>query len=177
MSYFPKPEKNENDLAIILREDVATRSVAEGQYVSWRGRTGKAKADIQQGDSLSVGLFDYDEDGALNAVIDALPKIIATGMMNGSVRVTIPSDGLYMVLFNNYSGNSQYLGVVINEEAIRTVVNDDGASGNGNPAGYYVGYMSEGDVIRFTTSKSWYTSSPIYTNYTVVRLSGIVQQV
>ena len=75
MSYFPKPEKNENDLAIILREDTATRSVQAGQYVSWRGRTGKAKADIQQGDALSAELFDYEEDGALNTVDSAIKEL------------------------------------------------------------------------------------------------------
>ena len=67
MSYFPKPSLNENDLAIIERGDTAAHSIEAGQYVSWHGRTGKAKAAILQGATLSDSLFDYDEDGVLNA--------------------------------------------------------------------------------------------------------------
>jgi len=67
MSYFPKPSLNENDLAIIERGDTAAHSIEAGQYVSWHGRTGKAKAAILQGTTMSDSLFDYDEDGVLNA--------------------------------------------------------------------------------------------------------------
>ena len=102
MSYFPKPEKNENDLAIILREDTATRSVQAGQYVSWRGRTGKAKADIQQGDALSVGLFDYDEDGALNSMLGVPDYSNTTDILSQSQSTdgfTCPQNGyLYVYL-------------------------------------------------------------------------------
>lgn len=67
MSYFPKPSLNENDLAIIERGGTAAHSIEAGQYVSWHGRTGKAKAAILQGATLDDTLFDYDEDGVLNA--------------------------------------------------------------------------------------------------------------
>ena len=68
MSYFPKPSLNENDLAIIERGDTAIHSIEAGQYVSWKGRTGKAKAAILQGATLIESLFDYEEDGTLNAL-------------------------------------------------------------------------------------------------------------
>lgn len=68
MSYFPKPSLNENDLAIIERGATAAHSIDAGKYVSWHGRTGKAKADILQGATLSSSLFDYDDEGALNAL-------------------------------------------------------------------------------------------------------------
>ena len=66
MSYFPKPSLNENDLAIIERGDTAAHSIEAGQYVSWKGRTGKAKAAILQGATLEDTLFDYSENGVIN---------------------------------------------------------------------------------------------------------------
>lgn len=63
--YFPKPSLNENDLAIIERGDTAAHSIEAGRYVSWHGKTGKAKTAILQGATLSESLFDYDEDGVL----------------------------------------------------------------------------------------------------------------
>lgn len=82
MSYFLKPSLNENDLAIIERGATAAHSIEAGQYVSWHGRTGKAKADILQGATLSESLFDYEEDGTLNALNASLTSNPDTSVPN-----------------------------------------------------------------------------------------------
>lgn len=64
--YFPKPAINENDLAIIERGDTAEHSIEAGQYVSWKGKLGKANSAILQGATLDDSLFDYETDGMLN---------------------------------------------------------------------------------------------------------------
>mgnify|MGYP006958178170 CR=1 FL=1 len=93
--YFPKPSLNENDLAIIERGATADHSIEAGQYVSWHGRTGKAKAAILQGTTLSDSLFDYDEDGMLNHGLEwsTTEKIIGTWIDGRPVYfVAIPID-------------------------------------------------------------------------------------
>lgn len=64
--YFPKPAINENDLAIIERGDTASHSIEAGQYVSWKGKLGKAVSAILQGATLDDSLFSYETDGVIN---------------------------------------------------------------------------------------------------------------
>ena len=66
--YFPKPAINENDLAIIERGDTAEHSISAGQYVSWKGKLGKANSAILQGATLEDSLFDYETDGVINSL-------------------------------------------------------------------------------------------------------------
>ena len=66
--YFPKPSVNENDLAIIERGDTASHSIEAGQYVSWKGKLGKAVSAILQGATLDDSLFSYEEDGVINSL-------------------------------------------------------------------------------------------------------------
>ena len=77
--YFPKPAINENDLAIIERGDTAEHSIGAGQYVSWKGKLGKAVSAILQGATLDDNLFSYEEDGALNAVKNDAVLLGSTG--------------------------------------------------------------------------------------------------
>ena len=94
MPYFPKPSLNENDLAIIERGDTAAHSIEAGQYVSWHGRTGKAKAAILQGATLSDSLFDYDEDGTLNTLNSKLTNITSqTITLSSGAKVTFYRNG------------------------------------------------------------------------------------
>lgn len=130
MSYFPKPSLNENDLAIIERGDTAAHSIDAGQYVSWHGRTGKAKAAILQGATLSDSLFDYDEDGMLNhglewsttekiigTWIDGRPVYFVTIPFNSAVNadVDVSMHNIDIVLFHsefisNVTGNDHVVG-------------------------------------------------------------------
>lgn len=70
--YLLKPSLNENDMAIIERGDTAAHDIEAGQYVSWHGKLGKAKAAILQGATLDDTLFDYEEDGTLNDIAGKL---------------------------------------------------------------------------------------------------------
>ena len=109
MSYFPKPSLNENDLAIIERGDTVTHSIEAGQYVSWKGRTGKAKAAILQGATLDDTLFDYDEDGALNVLGASLNQDVTLGtgvqLLSSNTPYTFPKDGLLYVKAGSYNNN------------------------------------------------------------------------
>lgn len=91
--YFPKPSINENDLAIIERGDTAAHSISAGQYVSWRGKVGKAKDAILQGATLESSLFNYDEDGAINSLSD---DIIVDGVLLTN-SAELPSSGVVAV--------------------------------------------------------------------------------
>lgn len=89
MPYFPKPSLNENDLAIIERGDTAAHSIEAGKYVSWHGRTGKAKAAILQGATLDDSLFDYDEDGILSSIGSVFKPLYLSTIGSNPVRGTV----------------------------------------------------------------------------------------
>ena len=120
MSYFPKPSLNENDLAIIERGATAAHSIDAGQYVTWHGKTGKAKAAILQGATLSDSLFDYDEDGALNTSLvycveytGTTPNIESHGSYINrfsSLGLVLPT-GYHVIAFSGWiTGESSTLG-------------------------------------------------------------------
>lgn len=88
--YFPKPAINENDLAIIERGDTAGHSIEAGQYVSWKGKLGKANSAILQGATLDDSLFDYETDGVLNHNV----KIISGQFRMNTGSVTSVSFGI-----------------------------------------------------------------------------------
>lgn len=73
--YFPKPAINENDLAIIERGDTAEHSISAGQYVSWKGKLGKAVSAILQGATLDDSLFSYETDGVINSLNNNFVKV------------------------------------------------------------------------------------------------------
>lgn len=93
--YFPKPAINENDLAIIERGDTASHSIEAGQYVSWKGKLGKANAAILQGATLDDSLFEYEESGVLSYLSNyIIAQTFALRNLSGSQTktgtVTIP---------------------------------------------------------------------------------------
>lgn len=122
MSYFPKPSLNENDLAIIERGATAAHSIEAGQYVTWHGKTGKAKAAILQGATLSDSLFDYDEDGILNVLSGSNVLQNAVNIPLNSVY-TFPSDG-YIQISCGYQGS--YYGIARITDANGTPASDNG---------------------------------------------------
>lgn len=108
--YFPKPAINENDLAIIERGDTASHSIDAGQYVSWKGKLGKANAAILQGATLDDSLFSYETDGVINSLNnkiiqmdwDALSASDAVTLPGTYSPYTIPADGY--ILSQSYIG-------------------------------------------------------------------------
>ena len=81
--YFPKPAINENDLAIIERGETAEHSIGAGQYVSWKGKLGKATSAILQGATLDGSLFDYETDGVINSLSNKI-KVKTASLTSGS---------------------------------------------------------------------------------------------
>lgn len=160
MSYFPKPEKNENDLAIILREDVATRSVQAGQYVSWRGRTGKAINDIQQGDALSESLFEYDDDGVLNGA-DVMPfpdytKAIKqpNDTLNAAGKTFVaPSNGWLYIGLWVHGTNANRLQIQLDIDGIRFWCKDDGY----DTCSTYLIPLRKGSTVKVVTVNNVYS--------------------
>lgn len=122
--YFPKPSLNENDLAIIERGDTATHSIEAGQYVSWKGKLGKANAAILQGTTLDDSLFDYETDGVLNKMNDvtiesgreALTSLTNTASSGSTtfyykdITFTKTMKSVPRIIISTYNGNFPYYG-------------------------------------------------------------------
>lgn len=95
--YFPKPAINENDLAIIERGDTASHSIEAGQYVSWKGKLGKANSAILQGATLDDSLFDYETDGVINELSNNFTDAIKFEKVADEGQTYTPtSTGLYV---------------------------------------------------------------------------------
>lgn len=155
--YFPKPSLNENDLAIIERGDTAAHSIEAGQYVSWKGRTGKAKAAILQGATLDDTLFDYDEDGALNAStmkfpdyvnaskVSALQKDFSTG--NASSTWTATTTGFLALTISKTAAGGVF-SIIINNVTI--------FQGSAWSGGHFTTMIPivTGDTVRLTVNDS-----------------------
>lgn len=59
-------DKLSGALAIVQHTNTATRDIAEGQFVCWKGSLYKASADITEGDTLSVSNLTACSGGGLN---------------------------------------------------------------------------------------------------------------
>lgn len=97
--YFPKPSVNENDLAIIERGDTASHSIEAGQYVSWKGKLGKAVSTILQGATLEDSLFSYEENGTLNAVKNNDAVLLGSTGSTSFVTFTVSDLAKYRYFF------------------------------------------------------------------------------
>lgn len=147
--YFPKPSINENDLAIIERGDTASHSIEAGQYVSWKGKLGKAVSAILQGATLEDSLFEYDEDGVLNNTFRKpdFSRVLHSVSPNGLEQsYTMEEDGFV----NCYGwGPSNNTGFANLRPAGTTGLNINFGWAQGGQIFGGVCYASKGDVVAF----------------------------
>lgn len=147
--YFPKPAVNENDLAIIERGDTAEHSISAGQYVSWKGKLGKAVSAILQGATLDDSLFSYETYGVLNN-FTPIPDYSNVDMSashglltSNSQTVTIQNSGYYAYKAMMYGNNGQCY-FEINGKKIFS----DSSSSNSWACVNGIIYLSAGDQVK-----------------------------
>lgn len=115
--YFPKPSLNENDLAIIERGDTAVHAIEAGQYVSWKGKLGKAISSILQGATLDDSLFSYETDGVINSLSNKISWHFL-GQYSGSTENALPASFNELLIKLRPDGAGSYSSVTIPYDAL-----------------------------------------------------------